>query len=87
MRGLGWPIFVGMDTKGGHYVNKTEMMQQFAEDFVLIDNALKPRRKQKTRRSAYARTKLRSQRSRGTWRRRRSSRKHCVRHSVSPTAE
>jgi protease II len=87
MRGLGWPIFVGMDTKGGHFVKKTEMMQQFAEDFVLIDNALKPRRKQKTRRSAYARTKLRSQRSRGTWRRRRSSRKHLARHSVSPTVE
>jgi protease II len=75
MRGLGWPIVVGIDTKGGHFVKKTEMMQQFTEDFVLIDNALKPRRKHKTRRSAYAR-KLRSQRSRGTWRRRRSSRKH-----------
>ena len=79
MRSLGWPIFVGMDTNGGHFVETDDMYAQYAQDFLIIESVLESKKRRKTlrrRRGAHARTKLRSQRSRGTCRRRRSSRKH-----------
>jgi oligopeptidase B len=80
MRSLGWPIVVGMDRAGGHFVGKNEAARIYAEDFLLIDSALQSRgvarRKTVRRPRAQARSKLRSQTARGTKRRRASSRKH-----------
>lgn len=72
MRGLGWPILVGMDTDGGHFVKTKNMYEQFAEDYLLLNAAVKPARTH-TRR-------LRSHVSRGKWPRRTSSRKHSTIH-------
>ena len=74
LRSLGWPIVVGMDGAGGHFVKRSSAAKIYAEDFLLIDAALTSRTQRKTRRQA--RTRPRSHTARGTIRRRRSSRKH-----------
>jgi protease II len=78
LRSLGWPVYVGMDEDGGHFVKTKNMYSQYAIDFLLIDAQLQSRSFLKTRKNkkAYARTSPRLQSSRGTWRRRTSSRKH-----------
>jgi protease II len=74
---LGWPVLVGIDAEGGHFVKRSSAAKIFAEDFVLIDGALKGKQSaRKTRRRPYARTSPRSHKARGTIRQRRSSRKH-----------
>jgi cephalosporin-C deacetylase-like acetyl esterase len=77
MRGLGWPIVVDVDRSGGHFVKKESMASQHANAFLLIDAALRGKEgARQTRRRRQARSMLRSQSSRGTTRRRASSRKH-----------
>jgi cephalosporin-C deacetylase-like acetyl esterase len=76
MRSLGWRIVVGMDRAGGHFVKNSSAAQIYAEDFLLIDGALKSRQQATKTRRRQARSKLRSHNARGTTRRRASSRKH-----------
>lgn len=72
MRGLGWPVLVGMDNDGGHFVKTQNMYEQFAADYLILNAVIKPARTH-TR-------KLRSQIARGRWPRRTSSRKHSTKH-------
>lgn len=75
VRGLGWPIVVGVDSDGGHFTKIKNMYSMLGEDFALLDSVVKSRvSRRKTRR--HARSRLRAQRSIGTMRRSRSSLKH-----------
>lgn len=78
MRSLGWTIVVGIDRSGGHFVKRSKASQIYAEDFLLIDRALKGQRHATRRQTRWfqARSKLFSHSARGTTRRRASSRKH-----------
>jgi protease II len=69
LRALGWNVLVGIDTDGGHFAAESVMDSQHAEDISIIDNYFAAVKPSKTR-------KLRSHVSRGTKRRRTSSRKH-----------
>ena len=67
LRSMGWNVLVGIDTDGGHFAAESVIDRQYAEDAALIDRHVAS--VSKTRR-------FRSHVSRGTRRRRTSSRKH-----------
>lgn len=69
MRGLGWHILVGIDQNGGHFASETTMYDQLAEDAAILDHIIQKKKEIHTR-------KLRSHKSIGTTRRRKSSKKH-----------
>jgi oligopeptidase B len=73
LRGLGWPVLTGIDDDGGHFTKVKNLYTILAEDFVLLNGAVAAKGRG-TRRQA--RTKLRAHKSRGTRRRRASSKKH-----------
>ena len=69
MRSMGWNVLVGIDTDGGHFAAESVIDRQHAEDAAILDSYVASANSRKTR-------KLRSHVSRGTKRRRTSSRKH-----------
>lgn len=69
MRSMGWNVLVGIDTDGGHFAAESVIDRQHAEDAAILDSHVASVSPRKTR-------KLRSHVSRGTKRRRTSSRKH-----------
>lgn len=77
-RSLGWRVVVGVDSDGGHFAAEKDVYAQWATDAAILDAIVSPRRH--TRRHAAA------QRSRGTTRRRTSSRKQSDRTEASPAA-
>ena len=79
-RSLGWRVVVGVDSDGGHFAAEKDIYDQWATDAAILDAILAPLRRRQTRRHAV------THRSRGTTRRRTSSRKQSVRTDVSPAA-
>lgn len=69
LRSMGWNVLVGIDTDGGHFAAESVIDWQHAEDVAIVDSHVASAISRKTR-------KLRSHVSRGTRRRRTSSRKH-----------
>jgi oligopeptidase B len=85
-RSLGWRVVVGVDSDGGHFAAEKDVYSQWSTDAAILDAIVSPHaqaahRRRQTRRHAVA------HRSRGTTRRRTSSRKQSVKTAVSPAAE
>jgi protease II len=74
LRGLGWRVVTGVDGDSGHFAKIKNMNTFLAEDYVLLDAATARGAEGLKTRRQHAR--LRSHSSRGTRRRRTSSRKH-----------
>lgn len=81
LREYGWKnVFINIDTNGGHFVGRTKMSYQYAEDAAFYSSFFESRYFSRTRKAS-------SHLSRGTTRRSTSSRKHLIKTATSVSAE